>query len=97
MTLARHRSIRNIATFRDRYLAEHVEATWNEAGLAWIMLNGRQWVSEDFRRTGPARPDQRDYAAFVETARALPEEAVAPAHGLKWPRRPALIRATLRL
>ena len=95
MTLARHRSIRTITAFRERYLAEHVDETWNEAGLAWIMQTGRQRVGRDVRRTELVGRDQRDYAAFVEAARASSESAVVPPFGLKWPRTPTLIKATL--
>jgi hypothetical protein len=78
MSIARQRSIRKIAAFRERYFVEHTDATWHEAGLAYVMQAGRQRVGDAARRPSPNQPDQVDYASFVETARAYAQvEATA--------------------
>jgi hypothetical protein len=73
MSIARQRSIRKIAAFRERYFAEHVDATWSDAGLAYVMQARRQRVGEASERPESHPPVQRDYASFVETARAFVE------------------------
>jgi hypothetical protein len=80
ISIARQRSIRKVTAFRERYLADHTEATWFEAGLAYVMEAGRQQVGDV---TEPAERDvheDSDYASFVETARAF-AQAEAPATG----------------
>ena len=73
MSIARQRSIRKIAAFRERYFVEHAHATWSGAGLAYVMQAGRQRVGEAFERPEGDAPERGDYASFVETARAFAE------------------------
>ena len=80
MSIARQRSIRKITAFRARYLAYHTEATWFEAGLAYVMQAGRQQVGDIAKTAEPDEREQAEYASFVETARAF-AQAEAPATG----------------
>jgi hypothetical protein len=77
MTIARQRSIRRIAAFRERYFVEHADATWSDAGLAYAMQAGRQRVGEPSERPEGDTRENGDYASFVETARASAESAAA--------------------
>jgi len=77
MSIARQRSIRKIAAFREGYLIEHTDATWSEAGLAYVMQAGRQRVGERSERPEGDVHGLEDYALFVETARAFAESATA--------------------
>jgi hypothetical protein len=93
MTLARHRSIRTITAFREGYLAEHPDATWNEAGIACVMSAGRRREIEAAARAEITPSEAESYAAFVEKTRASIGDG--PPRGLKWPVTPTLIKATL--
>ena len=79
MSIARQRSIRRIAAFRERYFVEHTDATWSEAGLAYVMQTGRQRVGEHSVRPLAETSAHGDYASFVETARAFAESEAAAA------------------
>jgi len=70
MTIARQRSIRRIAAFRERYVVEHADATWSDAGLAYVMQARRQRVGQTSERPEGDSHEHADYASFVETARA---------------------------
>lgn len=80
MSIARQRSIRKITAFRERYLADHTDATWFEAGLAYVMQAGRQQVGDAAEAADCDGREQADYASFVETARAfaVAEAAATP-------------------
>ena len=95
MTIARRRSIKIITDFRSHYFADHPDATWNEAGLAYMMLGGRQTVGGHQEQMPPVGTDPGDYATFIDAARGTDVGVVAPPHGLKWSQAPALIKATL--
>ena len=75
MSIAHHRSVRKIAAFRGRYLVEHTDATWFDAGLAYVMQAGPQQVGHAPKRAGR---EPADYAAFVKTARAFAQASVEP-------------------
>jgi len=79
MSIARQRSIRKIAAFRERYLLEHGNATWSDAGLAYVMRAGRQRVGEGSERPQGDPHGRTDYDSFVETSRAFAESEAAAA------------------
>jgi len=97
MSIARRRSMQAIARFRNDYFADHLDATWNEAGLAYVMQAGRQRVGDTGEHAEHDRSGPADYAAFVETARGSAEDPSAAPHGLKWSQAPSLMRAALGL
>jgi hypothetical protein len=79
MTIARHRSIRNITAFRLRYFADHPDASWNDAGLAYVMTSGKRREREAAGRPAHHRQERDAYAEFVESARTFAEaETAAP-------------------
>jgi hypothetical protein len=79
MTLTRHRSIRNITAFRERYFADHPDATWNDAGLAYVMTARKRHEDESAQRTELRRQERDAYAEFVESARTFARaETAAP-------------------
>ena len=90
MSIARRRSMRAIAAFRKDYFADHPDATWNDAGLAYVMRAARQRIGVTNERAEVDPHDAADYAVFVETARASTEHVGEPPHGLKWPQARAL-------
>jgi hypothetical protein len=78
MSIARQRSIRKIAAFRERHLVEHTNATWFDASLAYVMQADRQRIGDVAERTERDKHEQADYASFVNAARSFAQASVEP-------------------
>src|SRR5689334_25158459 len=78
MSIARHRSARKIAAFRERYVVEHPDATWFDASLAYVMKAGRHRPGDATDRTERESRESADYAAFVTTARTFAQASIEP-------------------
>lgn len=78
MSIARHRSIRKIVAFRERYFVEHTDAAWFDASFAYVMRAGRQRVGDVAECEQPDGREPVEYTTFVKTARAFAEASVEP-------------------